>query len=78
MHLEKIKRKRKYKYYAKRLVKMKTPKLRESLRRKVFGTGNKRLKTMRKFLGPKALGVGVLAYAGSVVYKKKKEKQNKG
>jgi hypothetical protein len=57
---------------------MKTPKLREGLRRKVFGTGNKRIKIMRKFLGPKALGVGVLAYAGSVVYKKKKEKQNKG
>ena len=56
---------------------MKTPKVKEKLRRKVFGTGNKRLKTMRKFLGPKALGVGVLAYAGSVVYKKKKEKQNK-
>ena len=57
---------------------MKTPKLREGLRRKVFGTGNKRIKIMRKFLGPKALGVGVLAYTGSVVYKKKKEKQNKG
>jgi hypothetical protein len=53
---------------------MKTPKVKEKLRRKIFGTGNKRLKTMRKFLGPKALGVGVLAYAGSVVYKKKKRK----
>ena len=56
---------------------MKTPKVKEKLRRKIFGTGNKRLKTMRKFLGPKALGVGVLAYAGSVVYKKKKKNKIK-
>ena len=57
---------------------MKTPKVKEGLRRKIFGTGNKRIKTMRAILGPKALAVGAFAYAGSVVYKKKKEKQNKG